>query len=34
LEQGRVLATGSYAQLVETNDTFRQLARQLHPGDT
>ena len=30
LEQGRVLATGTYAELVETSETFRTLAAQSH----
>jgi ATP-binding cassette subfamily B protein len=32
LEQGRVLATGTYAELVETSETFRTLAAQSHSG--
>jgi len=33
LERGRVLATGTYAELVETSETFRELAAQTHSTD-
>jgi ABC-type multidrug transport system fused ATPase/permease subunit len=33
LEQGRVLATGTYDELLESNETFRSLAMQPHSGE-